>query len=261
MNILPVILFLVSAALLYVFLFRRKEKDTGAVLPDTYRNILRRDVPFYHNLAPEKQAAFEKRMMRFLGKTRIIGVKTDITDTDKVYIAASAIMPVFGFGDWEYNNLDEVLVYPSSFDHDFSQSGENRNILGIVGEGALQRVMVLSQQELRHAFQNHSGKENTAIHEFVHLIDKSDGSTDGIPEFFLGREYVQPWLQLIHREISNIRNNRSDINPYGITNEAEFFAVASEYFFEKPELLQQKHPELYSLLVQAFHQQPSTHLL
>jgi Mlc titration factor MtfA (ptsG expression regulator) len=260
MSPLPVILFLASAALLYAFLFRRKEKNTDAALPDAYRAILQSDIPFYRNLQPEKQVDFEKRLMRFLSKTRIVGVKTGITDADKVYIAASAIMPIFGFGDWEYNNLDEVLVYPSSFDHDFSQSGEGRNILGIVGEGALQRVMVLSQQELRRAFQNHSGKENTAIHEFVHLIDKSDGSTDGIPEFFLGREYVQPWLQLIHREIGNIRNNRSDINPYGMTSEAEFFAVASEYFFEKPELLQQKHPELYSLLVQAFHQQPSTHL-
>ena len=94
MNLLPVILFLVTAAILYLFLFYRKEKNTTAVLPDTYRSILHRDVPFYRNLAPEKQADFENRMMRFLGKTRIIGVRTEITDTDKVYIAASAIMPV-----------------------------------------------------------------------------------------------------------------------------------------------------------------------
>ena len=114
--------------------------------------------------------------------------------------------------------------------------------------------MVLSQHELRQAFINKTSKENTAIHEFVHLIDKSDGSVDGVPEFFVDRQYVKPWVQLIHQEIRNILSNRSDIDPYGATNEAEFFAVVSEYFFERPQLLEKNHLELYSLLSRAFNQ-------
>ena len=80
---------------------------------------------------------------------------------------------------------------------------------------------------------------------------------DGVPEFFVDRQYVKPWVQLIHQEIRNILSNRSDIDPYGATNEAEFFAVVSEYFFERPDLLEEKHPELYKLLSEVFNQQPA----
>ena len=90
-----------------------------------------------------------------------------------------------------------------------------------------------------------------------HLIDKTDGSVDGIPEFILQQQYILPWLQLMHKEIKEILEDKSDINTYGATNEAEFFAVVAEYFFERPELLQQKHPELYQLLSTIFKQQPA----
>jgi Mlc titration factor MtfA (ptsG expression regulator) len=253
MNLLPLILVFVIVLAVYLVLFRKKQSiEPELPLPSSYRTILQADVSFYQQLDEKQQPLFEQRMARFLAATRIIGVRTEVTEADRVYIAASAIIPIFGLGDWEYNNLDEILLYPDSFDHDFQQTSGERNILGIVGEGALQRVMVLSQQALRNSFRNKTDKENTAIHEFVHLIDKSDGSTDGIPEFFMGREYIKPWLQLIHREMNLIRDNRSDINPYGLTNEAEFFAVVSEYFFERPELLEKKHPELYELLRKAF---------
>jgi MtfA peptidase len=78
---------------------------------------------------------------------------------------------------------------------------------------------------------------------------------DGIPEFILGKEYILPWLQLMQQEIKQIMESRSDINPYGATNQAEFFAVVSEYFFERPDLLQSNHPELYELLATIFKQQ------
>lgn len=112
--------------------------------------------------------------------------------------------------------------------------------------------MLLSQHELRQAFINKTSKSNTAIHEFVHLVDKTDGSIDGIPEFFLDKQYVLPWLKLVKESVENIEQNRSDINPYALTNNAEFFAVAAEYFFERPDLLKSKHPELYDVLVKIF---------
>jgi Mlc titration factor MtfA (ptsG expression regulator) len=226
-------------------------------MSQVFRDILINDVPFYERLSPEKKREFEERMMHFLATTRITGVKTDVEDIDKVYIAASAIIPIFGFPNWEYPNLNEVLLYPESFNHDFEQTGHDRNILGVVGEGAYNNIMILSKNDLRQAFINRSGKENTAIHEFVHLIDKSDGYVDGIPENFVNRQYVMPWLQHIQKEIRKIIENQSDINPYGITNDAEFFAVASEYFFERPDLLEEKHPELYKLLAEFFRQQPA----
>jgi Mlc titration factor MtfA (ptsG expression regulator) len=76
----------------------------------------------------------------------------------------------------------------------------------------------------------------------VHLVDKTDGDIDGIPAFILEKKYIQPWLQLMQHEIRLINEDKSDIDPYGATNEAEFFAVVSEYFFERPLLLKEKHP-------------------
>jgi Mlc titration factor MtfA (ptsG expression regulator) len=64
--------------------------------------------------------------------------------------------------------------------------------------------------------------------------------------------YTIPWLKLIHEEMENISNNNSKLRAYGATNQAEFLAVASEYFFESPERLKKEHPELYKALSKSF---------
>ena len=220
------------------------------------KTILQEQVPFYQQLNENRKTEFEERTIHFLTQVKVTGVKTVVEDLDRVLIAASAIIPIFNFQGWEYPNLNEVLLYPDSFDHEFEQQGDDRNILGMVGSGALNQVMILSQFELRQAFINETGKNNTAIHEFVHLVDKTDGEIDGVPESLLNKQYIKPWLQLMQEKIKEIIDDRSDINPYGATNEAEFFAVVSEYFFERPELLKEKHPELYELLLKIFHPEP-----
>ncbi len=260
MDTFLLILFVLALLVLLLTVLMRKKKNPGIIqpIPDQYRAILHEQVEFFRQLGEAKQQEFETRVQLFLAQTRITGVKTIVEDIDKVLIASSAVIPIFGFPDWEYANLQEVLLYPDSFNHDFEQTGSDRNILGMVGSGAFNGVMILSQHELRQAFINKTSKTNTAIHEFVHLVDKSDGSVDGIPEFILQKQYILPWLQLMRHEIKKILADRSDINPYGATNEAEFFAVVSEYFFERPDLLQDKNPELYQLLATIFRQQPAT---
>lgn len=254
-----VILIIFILAMVYAVRFLRKKKTIVAdSVPVLIQKILAAQVPFYQQLTKEKQAEFEERAAHFLTQIKITGVKTIVEDIDQVLIAASAIIPIFNFSGWEYNNLNEVLLYPNSFDHQYKLEGEGRNILGMVGTGAINRVMILSKHELRQAFINKTGKDNTAIHEFVHLIDKIDGDTDGIPESLLDKKYIVPWLQLMQKGIKDIYDEKSDINPYGATNEAEFFAVASEYFFERPELLKEKHPELYVKLQRIFN--PSVHV-
>ncbi|MEI9935363.1 MAG: M90 family metallopeptidase [Ferruginibacter sp.] len=125
---------------------------------------------------------------------------------------------------------------------------------GMVGDGALHRQMILSQPSVRSSFQHPQDGHNTVIHEFVHLIDKADGATDGIPEYLLSRPYVLPWINQIHQTIKEMNDKgHSVINFYGATNDAEFFAVVSEYFFERPAELKTHHPELYNLLEQMFH--------
>ncbi len=256
MNLFLILLIIAAALVLLVNLllhYLRKPVDVQP-LPQEWRKLLEKDVPFYIKLDAGKRKLFEERMMHFLATTRITGVNTEADDTDRVYIAASAIIPIFGFNNWEYINLTEILLYPNSFSHDFDQTGDERSVLGMVGDGALNNTMILSRHEVRQAFLNKTSKSNTAIHEFVHLVDKTDGAVDGVPEFFLDKEYVLPWLRQMQENIQQILRNRSDINPYGATNEAEFLAVAAEYFFERPDLLQSKHPELYALLSTMFRQ-------
>lgn len=250
------LLLLLTLAILFLFfsfLFYRKKKVIHtAAIPAPFLNILNEEVPFYQELNTDKKKEFEERLQLFLAQIKITGVNTKVEDVDKVFIAASALIPIFNFQGWEYVTLHEVLLYPDSFNHDFDQGGANRSVLGMVGNGPLNHIMILSQQQLRQAFINKTGKSNTAIHEFVHLIDKTDGAIDGIPDFILDKQYIIPWLQLMHKEIKLIKENKSDIDPYGATNESEFFAVASEYFFERPDLLKAKHPELYALLTKIF---------
>ena len=252
-----IILTIFVLAIFYMvkFLQKKKVKVTQPV-PPLLKTILQEQVPFYQQLNENRKTEFEERTIHFLTQVKVTGVKTVVEDLDRVLIAASAIIPIFNFQGWEYPNRNEVLLYPDACDHEFEQQGDDRNILGMVGSGALNQVMILSQFELRQAFINETGKNNTAIHEFVHLVDKTDGEIDGVPESLLNKQYIKPWLQLMQEKIKEIIDDRSDINPYGATNEAEFFAVVSEYFFERPELLKEKHPELYELLLKIFHPEP-----
>ncbi len=236
----------------------RKQVVEAEPLPPTYRDLLQEHVAYYRDLSDEKKQVFEDRVSQFLGQIRVEGVGTTVDDLDKVLVASSAIIPIFGFDDWDYYRLTDVLLYDGAFNKEYETTGSDRTILGMVGEGgALQSTMALSKPALHAGFANRSSKSNTGIHEFVHLLDKADGSTDGLPEYMLDKNHVKPWLQLIHASINEIKANESDIDPYGITNEAEFFAVVSEYFFKRPDLLQQKHPALFTRLEEIFHQNPA----
>lgn len=251
MELVILIIFILAILFAVKFLQKKKIKVTDPV-PPQLKKILQEEVPFYQQLTENKKTEFEERAVHFLTLVKITGVNTIVHDVDRILIAASAIIPIFNFSGWEYRNLNEVLLYPDSFSHEFEQQGEGRHVLGMVGTGAMNQVMILSQFELRQAFTNETGKNNTAIHEFVHLLDKSDGEIDGLPEALLDKKYIKPWLQLMRQKIEEINQEKSDINPYGATNEAEFFAVVSEYFFERPDLLKEKHPKLFALLQQIF---------
>ncbi|PZF71218.1 M90 family metallopeptidase [Taibaiella soli] len=248
--------FLVIAAFILWLIVRKKNKKEKPVsLPTNNSAMLEQHVRFYQKLTPEQKKSFAKRVQDFLGRTAITGVGTTVTDLDRMLVAASAIIPIFAFPDWRYNNIDEVLLYPDRFNEGYEQAGENdRNILGMVGSGAMNRQMILSQPALRSGFEYNDG-HNTGIHEFVHLLDKADGAVDGIPEYLLQNPYIIPWVNQMHEEIIKIRSMHSDIDLYGGTNDAEFFAVIAEYFFEKPEQLEIHHPKLYSLLEGMFRTQ------
>jgi Mlc titration factor MtfA (ptsG expression regulator) len=246
------IIALVAAGIAF---FKRPIKKV--TLPDGYKELLAQHVSFYRALDDAGKIRFENKLKEFLGYIRITGVDTQVEGLDTLLVAASAVIPIFGFPEWRYYNLRDVWLYADRFNADnYSTKGEGRDVLGMVGDGPMQMLMILSKPALREGFADTSGKENAGIHEFVHLLDKEDGAVDGLPEALLKRQYSLPWLNLMADNIAAIKAGKSDISIYGSKNKAEFLAVAAEYFFEQPGLFKQKHPALYELMTQMFHQSP-----
>lgn len=237
---------------------KKKWKEPKSAISKEWKQVLRTRVVFYNSLSADEKMKFEYKIQEFLLNCRITGVNIDVDLTDQILVAASAIIPVFAFPQWKYTNLDEVLLYPGNFNEKFQTSNSDSNILGMVGSGYMEGKVILSKPALLHGFSNESDKKNTAVHEFVHLIDKMDGNIDGLPSILLEKQYAIPWIDLLSKKIDEIYEDRSDINPYGGTNRAEFFAVASEYFFEKPKQFAQTHPELYALMTEVFNQNMQT---
>jgi MtfA peptidase len=253
------ILVLLAICVLAYFVARwGKSTGTSKEIPiefsPSWRLILDQRVLFYHNLNREEKVRFERDVSRFIKKVRITGVNAEIDITDKLLVASSAAIPVFGFPDWDYTFLDEVLLYPGSFDRNFNINSREEFITGMVGNGSMEGKMILSKPSLHLGFTNETDKQNVGVHEFIHLLDKEDGEIDGIPATLMNKKFSIPWLQLIREKTEEMQKGDKDINPYGGTHEREFFAVAGEYFFERPHLLRENHPELYLLLSRAFNQ-------
>ena len=252
------ILFAISlVALIARFIYNSKVKKSGfevpEVFPQTWRDFLDQEIQFYKELKSEEKIQFESDIQRFLRRIRITGVKTSIDDEDRLLVASSAVIPIFRFPEWEYKSLCEVLLYPDLFTEEYDFNGKDRSISGMVGSGGvMNNVVLFSKPALRYGFDNKSDKKNVGIHEFVHLFDKQDGNVDGVPSVIMRHQAVLPWLDLINKNMKEMLAGKSDINIYGATNEQEFLAVVSEYFFERPKLFKQKHPELYEALSSVF---------
>ena len=261
----------VLVAVLYVF-YRYATADsrqrTAALaedFPAAWRQTLSERVAFYLSLTESERTRFEKQAQVFLASTRITGVQTEVDDTTRLLVAASALIPVFGFPDWEYRNLGEVLILPDAWQLEDDPSQEVQplqgTLLGSVQNFQNHHYMRLSKASLEQGFRDGLDRQNVGIHEFAHLLDEADGVIDGVPKAALPAELLQPWAAVMKREIEAIEAGKSEINPYAATNEAEFFAVVTEYFFEKPEKLQENHPELHELLGRAFRQNPKQRFL
>lgn len=209
---------------------------------------LERHIPFYEELSKNDKKIFIDRVGIFLADVQITEVDKDIAEKETcLYVAASAVIAYWGLPYYNYGELQEILVYPSNFNID-----NTLNELGSVGGkvhhgGLMDRTMILSLPELIKGFQIDNDKKNVGVHEFSHLLDKSDGSIDGIPPF-MGESERKIWLQIMDREMEQIKSGDSTVPDYGAINKTEFFAVVSEYYKECPNLLKIKHRELYDVL-------------
>lgn len=233
---------------------RRRRAILSTPFPPKWEVVLQQEVVFFRALDEAAKQVFRRELQVFLGEKRITGIQVELDDTTRVLTAASAIIPIFGFPQWEWDQISEVLIYPGRFDSEFGEGDGTKSTLGMVGTGTYSRLMILSKPDLLAGFRNAEDKRNVGVHEFAHLVDKTDGEIDGLPGVGLERDAIGPWLELVRRKMAEMARGDSDIDPYGLTNESEFFAVATEYFFERPGLMERRHPELYAMLAKAFNQ-------
>jgi Mlc titration factor MtfA (ptsG expression regulator) len=244
-------------AVLLSVLLRRRVWRRLAVLsrpfPPEHEVILQTHVAYYRALDEAGKDRFRRMAAVFLDEVRITGVRTGVDDTVRLLVAASAVIPVFGFHDWDYHRLGEVLIYPSSFSEEFqARGGSDENLLGMSGRGHLRGIMILSRPDLLAGFAHPEDKENVGVHEFTHEVEGEEERRGLPPE--VPPEAARRWVEYVARELRHPTNVGAGINPYAYTNDHEYLAVLSEYFFVAPEVLKQKAPQLYDLLRQLFHQ-------
>ena len=219
--------------------------------PERWVEYMKKHVKFYNKIHPDEQEEFKNRVLFFINSTRIIGyARMPITDIDKLLVGVSAIIPIFRFKNWEYNFLNEVIIYPKAIPGKGEYKGSYIN--GLVGDGPMEGRMILARTALYHGYSNTTDRINVGVHEFAHIIDKQDGKIDGIPNVLLDGSQIGPWLELIRSKSEEIEKKKAKINNYALTNDAEFFAVVTEYFFEHPEMMIKKHPKLYKKLEEIY---------
>lgn len=235
---------------------RRKSPRNQRIKMTTNDKFWLKDhIPFYARLDNKNKKIFEDRIGIFLADIQITEINKEVAEKSTcLYVASSAVIAYWGLPYWNYGALSEVLVYPMNFDIDNSL-----NKLGIVeGKvyhgGLMNNTMIISLPALIKGFQIDNDKKNVGVHEFTHLLDKSDGSIDGVPPM-MGDEDRKVWITLVNTEIEKIKKNKSTIPEYAAKNHAEFFAVVVEYYKECPKLLKIKHPELYKSMEKLFSEQ------
>jgi Mlc titration factor MtfA (ptsG expression regulator) len=260
-GIIAFVLFI--GLLIFIFLrwatrkSRLRKKVMKRDFPTAWRKILLDRVGFYHTLSDEGKRRFERGIQVFLSEKRIIGLQTEVDELSKVLVAASAIIPVWGFENWEYPNLAEIYITDGAIStHEYKEEGQTSVTAGQIKPRGGRHTVTLSKSALEQGFSNMADRKNVGIHEFTHMIDEQDGAADGIPENRLPDHLIEPWTKLMYEKMEEIKQGENKINSYGATSETEFFAVVTEYFFEKPGLLQEKHPQLYDMLTKIFNQKP-----
>ena len=198
----------------------------------------------------------------FLDEVRVTGVRTEVDDTVRVLVAAGAIIPVFGFEDWDYHRLGEVLVYPGAFDRGYqTEQAADANILGLTGLGHLRGVVILSKPSLLAGFADLPGPENVGVHEFAHLVEQGEVEGGLPPE--VPPEVVRQWVGYVARELAHPSNRRRRDQRLRLHQRARVLRRPLRVLLGSPEVLKAKDPVLYGLLRKLFHQDPaalSSHL-
>ena len=226
--------------------------------------MLEAALPVYPSLSQQEQVRLRQLIQLFIARKRFYGCGgLTITDEIRVTIAAEACLLLLNRGWSVYPKLSSVLVYPTAFrverdqhhgDGTVSAGGHN-----LLGESWGNGRVILSWDDVERGVCDFTDGHNVVLHEFAHQLDAESGSTNGAPP--LRRNSYKSWATVFSANFKNLRSRslhrqKTVMDEYGTTNPAEFFAVATETFFEKPHQLYDKRPELYDKLSQYYQLDP-----
>ena len=233
--------------------FRKRRALHVAPFAPAWQEVLDQRVAFYRRLTPAGQARFRDDVTIFMHEQRFFGPQqAPVPEDIRVLIAAAAAMLGHGRPGWEWPTTRDIIVHLTNFNEDY-EPGDQHNIAGMVHA---QGPMLLSRKQVRFGFKKSDGT-NVAVHELAHVIDLADGFADGAPSVWTA---VPGWDALVRDRIKKVRRGgpQAPLRAYAGTNEAELFAVAVEAFFETPDKLRARDPELFERLVVLFNLDPAT---
>lgn len=252
--------------MLALFKEHRRNALRRQVFPPAWAEFLARNVPYVATLTPPEREELRGHIQVFLAEKRFEGCGgLSMTDEIRVTVAAQACVLLLHRKTDYYPDLTSILVYPNTY----VVSGSRRTPDGLVADGPEARlgeswvrgVVVISWDSvLAGAADIHDG-HNVVLHEFAHQLDQESGAGNGAPVLPHRSSYVA-WARVLGHEYDRLvrdagHNHRTLIDRYGATNPAEFFAVVTETFFEKPRALRAKHGDLYRLLQEFYSQDPA----
>jgi len=254
---------------------RRRQRLRETPLTPEQRAILSRNVPVYDDLSDDDRDRLDGMIRVFLDeKTFEGGHGFEITEEIRVTIAAQACILLLGLNPKRiYPGLKSIIVYPSTYvatsrnvgpggvvtESNDARAGESWN--HTTGWGASSGgPVVLSWCDVLRGGADVNDGHNVVFHEFAHQLDGQATGMDGAPPLPSRSRYIA-WARVLGDEFKNLRRDLmtrqpTELRPYGATNPAEFFAVATETYFERPEALRQRHPELYDQLKQFYDWEP-----
>ena len=229
---------------------RRTRRRTALAVPlsDEWIAILKRSLVPYAYLSDDHITRLHECIRAFIHDTHFEGCGgLSITDEMRVTIAGQACLLLLGRRAPVYPNLRTVLVYPHTY-----VAGKRDEVSVRLGESWQSGVVVLAWDSVISGARNFDDGRNVTVHEFSHQLDQEDGAADGAP-VLVGATAYRSWAQCLGREykifLKRVKAGRKTvIDPYGATNPAEYFATATEAFFEKPKVLARKRPELFDEL-------------
>jgi MtfA peptidase len=243
----------------------RRRRIHRQPFPAAWRTILRRRMPLMRRLPADLQLQLKRHMQVFLAEKPFIGCNgLEVTEEMRVLVAAQACLLILNRPSDYFAALRQILLYPSAYwvnRRDGDASGvqhERREARS--GESWVQGQVILSWPDVIEGAADPGDGQNLVIHEFAHQLDQERGRATGAP--YLGdRARYARWAAVMSGEYRYLREKLARgettlLSPYAATEPAEFFAVASEAFFERPREMAGEHPALYAELAHYYRVDP-----